>query len=235
MKICVSSIKASKNRCVIIPAGQVFSHTNEDKEFANGFICGFSTDFLIGLIGSSELLKRFEFLTVWGNPVVQPEEKIAQFLFQSFQRILYEYTKNGLKNKLAIKSHLIAALCDLHINYQPLSNSTNRTAIILANNFKDLLHRNLRSKHKVSEYASILSVTPNHLNKSVKMITGKTPSEWISESLVIEAKTLLYQSGQSIGEIAIEIGLDDPSYFSRLFKKHEGISPSAYRKMIDFS
>ncbi len=235
MKVGLTPVKASKNECVIIPAGQVFSHAQEEDESAHGFICGFSNDFLIGLVGNSELLKRFEFLSVWGNPVLRPEEKIAEFLNQSFQRILYEYSQNGLENKLIIKSHLIAALCDLNAIYQPLSNSKNHTAIELANKFKELLHRNLRSKHKVSEYASMLCVSPNHLNKSVKLITGKTPSEWISERLVIEAKILLYQSGQSIGEIATEIGINDQSYFSRLFKKHEGISPLAYRRTIESS
>jgi AraC-like DNA-binding protein len=233
MKIGLNSVRANKNECVMIPAGQVFSYANEEKEFADGFICGFSNDFLVGLIGNSQLLKRFEFLNVWGNPILRPEEKIAQFLIQSFQRILYEYSQNGLKNKLILKSHLIAALCDLNSNYQPLSSSNNKTAIELANKFKDLLHRNLRSKNKVSEYASMLHVTPNHLNKTVKLITGKTPTEWINQSLVMEAKTLLYQSGQSIGEIATEIGINDSSYFSRFFKKHEGISPLAYRKMIE--
>jgi AraC family transcriptional activator of pobA len=235
MKVGLNAVRAKKNECVMIPAGQVFSYDNEEKEQAYGFICGFSNDFLVGLIGNSRLLKRFEFLTVWGNPVLQPEKKITKFLIQSFQRILYEYLHNGLKNELILKSHLIAALCDLNVNYQPLSKSNNHSAIELTNKFKDLLHRNLRSNHKVAEYASMLHVTPNHLNKHVKLITGKTPSEWVSESLVIEAKTLLYQSGQSISEIATEIGIDDTSYFSRLFKKHEGMSPIAYRKMIESS
>jgi AraC family transcriptional activator of pobA len=235
MKIGLCNIKAKTNECIMIPAGQVFSHANEEKEVANGFICGFSDDFLVGLIRNNGLLKRFEFLTVWGNPFLQPEEKVAEFIIQSFQRILFEYLQNGLTNKLILKSHLTAVLCDLNANYQPLSNSNNYAAIELANRFKDLLHRNLHIIHRVSEYASMLYCTPNHLNKAVKLITGKTPSEWISESLVLEAKTLLYHSRQSIGEIAAEIGINDSSYFSRLFKKHEGISPLEYRKMIELS
>lgn len=235
IKVGFNHVLARKNQSVVIPAGQVFSHNSENKELTTGFICGFSNDFLLELLENQELLKRFEFLAVWGNPILQPDEKNAQFIVQSLQRILYEYSQNGLKNKLILKSYLIATLFDLNTNYQPLSKSNNNAATELTNKFISLLHNNLRSIHKVSEYASLLNVTPNHLNKCVKMITGKSPSVWISSSLILEAKVLLYQSEQTIAEISIEIGLEDPSYFSRLFKKHEGITPADYRNMIELS
>jgi YesN/AraC family two-component response regulator len=81
----------------------------------------------------------------------------------------------------------------------------------------------------------MLHVSPNHLNKCVKLSTGKTPSEWINESLVLEAKALLFQSEELIGNIAMELGINDSSYFSRLFKKYEGKSPLEYRQMIELS
>ena len=233
MKIGFHPIKIYKNECVLIPAGQVFSHKNEEEVESKGFICGFEEDFLIGQIGSRDLIKIFEFLTIWGNPIIKPKEKNAKYLNQSFKRILNEYAQNGLKNTLILQSHLIAALCDLNIDYQPFSNSTNKAAITLTNRFKELLHQNIRTTHLVADYASMLNVSPNHLNKSIKLITQKTPSKWIGETLVTEAKVLLFQSNQSINEIASELGIDDQSYFSRLFKKYEGVSPLVFRKMID--
>jgi AraC-like DNA-binding protein len=87
----------------------------------------------------------------------------------------------------------------------------------------------------VAEYAALLHISPNHLNKSVKAATGKSPSRWIDEAIVLEAKVLLYQSQYTIGDIATELGLEDPSYFSRLFKKYEGITPQAFRSRIEKS
>ena len=68
MKIGFYAIKIHSNECVIIPAGQVFSYEEENEN--EGIMCGFATDFLIGKIGSNDLLKTFEFLTIWGNPVM---------------------------------------------------------------------------------------------------------------------------------------------------------------------
>lgn len=93
----------------------------------------------------------------------------------------------------------------------------------------------IRNKHLVSEYAELLHVSPNHLNKVVRDVTNQSPSKWIDETLVLEAKVLLFQSKLSISEIATELGLLDASYFSRLFKKYVGVSPLEFRKRIDLS
>jgi AraC family transcriptional regulator, transcriptional activator of pobA len=81
----------------------------------------------------------------------------------------------------------------------------------------------------------MLNITPNHLNKLVKTITGKSPTKWIDDTLVLEAKVLLYQTSLTINEVASEIGIYDQSYFSRLFKKYEGITPLEFRKKIEKS
>jgi AraC-like DNA-binding protein len=188
-------------------------------------MCGFNDDFLIGKIGSRDLLKTFEFLTIWGNPVIRPKGESTMYLSHSLNRIFNEYADNGLQNKINIHAHLIALLCDLNNDYLPLSNHKNKRAVELTNRFKELLHQKINTTHKVSDYAAILNISPNHLNKSIKLITLKSPTAWIRETLINEAKVLLFQTDSSIQEIASELGIEDQSYFSRLFKKQEGISP----------
>ncbi|WP_341225574.1 helix-turn-helix domain-containing protein [uncultured Arcticibacterium sp.] len=236
MKAGSEPIKIHENECIIIPEGKVFSHSEEnfkEGEEGEGFICGFSDDFLIGQIGSRELLKSFEFLTVWGNPIIKLKNQSAKYLAQALVRMLDEYSTKGLQNKLILQSHLIATLCDINVDYRPLSSHKNKTAIELTNRFIELLHKNVKSIHQASSYASMLNISPNHLNKSIKLITQKSPSGWIKESIISEAKVLLFQTDLSIQEIAFELGFNDPSYFSRLYKKQEGLTPAHYRKMID--
>ena len=238
MKVGSQSIKIHPNECVVIPAGQVFSYSKEEEENSQeggGFICGFNDDFLIGQIGSRDLLKSFEFLSIWGNPIIKPKRQSAIYLSQSLSRILAEYAKNGLQNKLLIQAYLIAILCDLSIDYLPLSKHPNKRAIELTKRFKEYLHKKINSTHKVSDYAALLNISPNHLNKSIKLITQKSPSDWIRETLINEAKVLLFQTDLSVQEVAFELGINDPSYFARLFKKQEGKTPLEYKKMIDLS
>lgn len=84
----------------------------------------------------------------------------------------------------------------------------------------------------VSEYAEILNVTANYLNKSVKMHTRRTAIDWIEIARINLAKKLLRDRRLPIVEVAVQSGLDDQSYFSRFFKKKTGMTPSEYRKSL---
>ncbi|HKL21382.1 MAG TPA: AraC family transcriptional regulator [Tichowtungia sp.] len=71
-----------------------------------------------------------------------------------------------------------------------------------------------------------------HYCKLFKQRTGQSPMAYFIQLKVIKACALLGSTDQSIRDIARELGYDDPYYFSRLFKKVQGCSPSAYRASI---
>jgi AraC family transcriptional regulator, transcriptional activator of pobA len=233
MKIGFHQVEIHKNECLVVPAGQVFGY--DKYEVNKGFLCSFDNDVLLGKIGSNDLLKEFDFLNIWGNPIIKLDLETAKSVKQTFQRVFDKYAENGLKSLNVIQSHFIAALCELQLIYKPLSNSKSKSAVTLTNKFKELVHKHIRVKHLVTDYASMLNVSPNHLNKCIKEVTQKPASKWIDETLVLEAKVLLFQTNNSINEIASELGIYDQSYFSRLFKKYEGTTPIEYRKMIETS
>lgn len=233
MKIGSESYKIHKDEMLFVPAGQIFSFGEKDRN--KGYICTFHEDIITGKFGGSDLLKDFEFLQVWGNPRIQLQPQTSKFILHLFKRILYEYSHNGLKNLNIIQPYFITLLCEANTGYHPVSSSTQTMAVNITNRFKALLFSHIRERHLVSDYAALLNITPNHLNKSVKTITGKSPTRWIDEAIVLEAKVLLVQTQLSISEIAAEVGIDDQSYFTRLFKKYEGLTPSDFRGMIEKS
>lgn len=224
-----------QDECLVVAAGQVFSIGNVDVSSGKGYLCSFHDDMIIGKFGKNELLKDFEFLRVWGNPRIGLGQEISEFVKPLFHRLLIEYSRHGLSHPDIVQSYFIALLCEINSVYQPVSSSIQSNAVLISNRFKELIAEHIKTQHRVSEYAALLSITPNHLNKSVKSVTGKSPSKWIDETLVLEAKVLLYQSNLSISEVAAELGFFDPSYFSRLFKKYEGVTPLVFRKMIEKS
>ena len=65
----------------------------------------------------------------------------------------------------------------------------------------------------------------------VKAYTGKSPSVWIEEAIIIQAKMLLKGTSLPLSEVAAKIGIMDQSYFSRKFRQHEGMTPSEYRQL----
>ena len=80
-----------------------------------------------------------------------------------------------------------------------------------------------------AEYAKTLNISSAYLNECVKSTTGNSVSYYIQQRIILEAKRLLYHSGKSVKEIAVELGYDDYPYFSRLFSKVTGMTALAFR------
>ncbi|MEO0471229.1 MAG: helix-turn-helix transcriptional regulator [Bacteroidota bacterium] len=83
----------------------------------------------------------------------------------------------------------------------------------------------------VAYFAEQLNMSPKYLGDKLKVLTGKTAQEHIHLKLMEKAKVLLQQNKHSVSEIAYQLGFEYPQYFSRFFKKREGISPSSFQHM----
>ncbi|MBK9359159.1 MAG: AraC family transcriptional regulator [Bacteroidales bacterium] len=79
------------------------------------------------------------------------------------------------------------------------------------------------------DYARVLGIHINHLNKVLKETTGRNTSEIISGRIAEEAKLLLKQTQWNVSEIAFTLGFDEVAHFSNFFKKHTKLSPLKYR------
>ena len=91
-----------------------------------------------------------------------------------------------------------------------------------------LVDTHFREEHSVSFYADLLNKSPKTLSNSFAKL-GKSPVKIIHERVILEAKRMLLYTEKSAKEIAFEIGFEDPSHLSRMFKRHTGISPSAFK------
>jgi AraC-like DNA-binding protein len=80
------------------------------------------------------------------------------------------------------------------------------------------------------DFAELLHVHVNHLNHTLRKLTGKSTSVIIQERILEEAKDLLKNSDWNISEIANSLGFEYVQHFSQFFKKYTQNSPGEYRK-----
>lgn len=100
------------------------------------------------------------------------------------------------------------------------------------NHFLDSVFDPDKLPGSISGYADEIGISENYLSRLVKQSTGRTVMAWVDIVRIQRAKKLLAMTSLSIIDIAASIGMDDQSYFSRLFKKETGVTPSAFRKMM---
>lgn len=99
--------------------------------------------------------------------------------------------------------------------------------------FKDfslLVEQNFKKLHSVTDYANRLGVSPKSLTKHFQKIGSQTPSDFIKNRIILEAKRKLRYSSEAVKHIAFDLGFNDPAYFSRFFTKATGKSPLQFKK-----
>ncbi len=103
--------------------------------------------------------------------------------------------------------------------------------IELLRGFNVLVESHFRQEHSVSFYADKLFKSPKTLSNTFAKL-NTSPLKIIHERLILESKRLLVYTDKTAKEIAFEIGFEDASHLSRLFKKHTSLSPSDFKKQL---
>ncbi|WP_183655423.1 helix-turn-helix domain-containing protein [Brucella daejeonensis] len=94
---------------------------------------------------------------------------------------------------------------------------------------QELIDRYYREHKPVSFYAKLLGVSPTHLNRTVKQLTGRTTQDMVANRLIEAARRDLIAMPSSVQHIAYSLGFSDPAYFSRFFLKMTGETPRSFR------
>lgn len=92
-----------------------------------------------------------------------------------------------------------------------------------------LIQQHLRSHRPAAFYAEALGISPTHLNRVVRRMTGLGAHDLIARKLLDEARRELVFTFGSVQEISYRLGFADPSYFSRFFQKQTGQTPRNWR------
>jgi len=94
----------------------------------------------------------------------------------------------------------------------------------------DYMHDRYREKIKLETLSELSGFTPTSYSREFKKVKGVSPIDYLNAYRIGQAKQLLAERTRAIKEVASECGFGNEFYFSRTFKRHEGMSPSHYRK-----
>lgn len=94
----------------------------------------------------------------------------------------------------------------------------------------EYIHKNYRNKLTIDDIAQVVYLSPCYVSRIFKQGLGCTLMEYLTQVRIEEAKTMLKNPKYNVMQVAEESGFDDPGYFTRVFKKREGITPSRFKQ-----
>lgn len=202
-----------------------------------GFSINFHEDFLKGTELARQI-RKYGFFSYSANEALHLSPKEERQIESIVRNIEIEYHNNqDAFSKEIIISQLGTLLTYANRFYERQFLSRKELSTNLLERFNQQLGDYFESGElekkgipSIEQIADKMSVSQRYLSDTLKKETGKTTTEHLQLYLIDEAKNILLKPNKSISEVAYDLGFEYPPYFSRLFKKKEGISPSAYRE-----
>ena len=160
-----------------------------------------------------------------------------------YQQIYQENQQWQKDSARVIEAHVLVLLnyvkrfFNQQVSKEEANEAIRKADITLLSRFQSLIETSFHEKelatkktHSPGFYADLLAVHPNHLNATVKQITGYTAKMHINNHIVRLAKSRLLQTDDSIKEIAYMLHFSAPNNFNSFFKKLTGQTPNTFRK-----
>ncbi len=211
----------------------------EVNEPYSGYIITFSEKFLKQYLGAN-LFDEFPFLLA----ETVPPQYLDSATFLPFVALCDQLT-NEYEGQSAYKWRILSNLLMIFLlkikemfwsDYDPQEEGVISSPIVttfknnLENHFRDLVNGRATQLLRVQDFAELQTLHPNYFSTVIKSKTGKTVNTWITEKMIAEAQSLLAMTTNSVKEIAYQLGFQEPTHFSRFFKKHTGLTPSEFRR-----
>jgi len=213
--------KINANQALSIKQGN-FTATLELSEDVEGFFVIYENEVITEIALSTSDLNFF-----YTSPFSILDHNKINWLIRLFELLEEELNEAEHINAISI-ALLQSALLKIIRTENTDNKSLNRTSFI-SFHFRELVQKNHIQHKNIDFYSNLLKISDNYLNKCVKETTGKAPKQWINEITIQHSQILLQDNSKEIAEIAFELHFQSPSYFSRMFKKVVGQSPSDYR------
>lgn len=115
---------------------------------------------------------------------------------------------------------------------QYISEKRNKKSRNIIEQIKEVIHKRYNENITINEIAKEVYLSTTYLCMVFKQETGETVNEYITKVRIERAKELLMDPKNKLYDICYSIGYTEPGYFSKIFKKHTGLSPTEYREKL---
>lgn len=216
-----------------ISQGQYHIWSKASRKTLSGFRLMFEESLVQNLMLEQNFLFELVYLNnVYQNPLVPICLEKDQRLIQYFELLHQEYQRHDCNLK-AIQANLFLLLLEIQrITYDKETDGGATYHLSVYQKFSALVKLHFSQQSSIAWYASQLNISTAQLNRIVTKFSKLSIGKFLQQRRILESKRLLATSTLSVREIAFMIGIEDPSYFIRAFKKSENTTPQEFRSKM---
>lgn len=197
-----------------------------------GYLINFNEGFFSSFLLNSHYLSDFTFFSgksAYG--VYHLTTEFSSILKPLFRCLLIEQRGHQLHKHEIMRAVLLQVCLLISRKFSEANiTSANSNSYHILRSFEKLIEQHYLRIKLPKEYASLLFITPNHLNAVCKQTLEKSAGEMIRDRVILEAKRCLINGNESISSLAYKLNFEDNSYFTRFFKRYTGLTPEEFRK-----
>ena len=218
-----------ENVLFFLSPGQVFSVDSE--KIKEAYKLTFIRDFYCIQAHDKEVAcNGVLFNNVYETPFVKPCENDIKKLSFILESLIEEFNNTETAQYDMLQTYLkqfIIHSVRIQKEHYPIKTDVESR---LFKDFSVLVEQNYKTEHSVTDYANRLGVSPKSLTKNFQKVGATTPSNFIKNRIILEAKRQLIYSNESVKQIAYDLGFNDSAYFTRFFTKATSKSPLQFKK-----
>ena len=161
------------------------------------------------------------------RPYIEIDGCYSEVLKIISERLIAEYDVNNKDSEARIKitlQYTYSLLLDKLQDTFPDADPTKKTFM----KFRNLILKSECRFSSIDDFSGMLHVPTATLNSICQNFTGTSAKQFLMESKIMEAKRLLLYSKMNVNEISYQLGFEDPSYFTRIFKKKAMLCPTTF-------
>lgn len=165
---------------------------------------------------------------LWPHPVQELEDYYQ--IYDGFKRLVDTWNAKLPGYEFISKTQLQQLFITIHQNIR--KENRNYGASLKVEKVIQFMHQNINSRVNLVELAEMVELSPTYLSRVFRETTGYSVIEYFNKIKIDKAKEFIIEGDKKVKEIAGALGFTDEFYFSRTFKRVEGVSPSEFYSKI---
>lgn len=221
-----------RNGMLVVLANHIIESYSVSEDFKGTYI--FMSQEFLSMLNIGDSYKFYE--NIDREPYIRLDDRMAEAIRSYINMSRAMISISDMNPNTGESLHLLTRLFFLTLGWFIHRDAVGKDSAArqsgVMERFISLVKTDYKEHRDVEYYAGRMNMTAKYMSTQIKCASGKSALQWIEEYVILDAKTQLASTMNSIQQICYDLNFPTQSFFGRYFKRATGMSPTAYRNSV---